>query len=64
MNGRANASTALTRPDHNEGMSFTMATRHLTPELRPAERDAGGLLTLIVLTLVFASIVTLMAALS
>jgi hypothetical protein len=41
-----------------------MAARHLTPQLRPAERDAGGLLTLIVLTLVFASIVTLMAALS
>jgi hypothetical protein len=41
-----------------------MATSHLTPELRPAERDAGAVVTLIVLTLVFASIVTLMAALS
>jgi hypothetical protein len=41
-----------------------MAASHLTPELRPAERDAGAVPTLIVLALVLASIIALLAALS
>lgn len=39
-----------------------MATNNLTPELRPAEREASAVVTLITLALVIASIVTLMAA--
>jgi hypothetical protein len=38
-----------------------MATSHLTPELRPAERDAGGLLTLIAVVLVMANVIVLAA---
>jgi hypothetical protein len=41
-----------------------MAMGKLTPELRPAERDASAVVTLITLALVIASIVTLMAALA
>jgi hypothetical protein len=38
-----------------------MATSTVTPELRPAERDAGGLLTLIVVGLVLANVFLLAA---
>jgi hypothetical protein len=38
-----------------------MATSHLSPQLRPAERDAGGLLTLIVVSLVLANVFLLAA---
>ena len=38
-----------------------MATRNLTPELRPAERDAGGLLTLIAVGLALANVFLLAA---
>ncbi len=38
-----------------------MAARNLTPELRPAERDAGGLLTLIVVGLMLANVFLLAA---
>jgi hypothetical protein len=38
-----------------------MATSHLTPQLRPAERDAGALLTLIVVGLVLANVLVLAA---
>jgi hypothetical protein len=41
-----------------------MTTNHLAPELRPSERDASAVVTLIALTLVLASIATLMAVLS
>jgi hypothetical protein len=38
-----------------------MATSHLSPQLRPAEHDAGAVPTLIVLALVLANIFLLMA---
>jgi hypothetical protein len=38
-----------------------MATSHLAPRMRPAERDAGALLTLIVLGLVLANVFLLAA---
>jgi hypothetical protein len=38
-----------------------MAANNLTPELRPAERDAGALLTLIVVGLVLANVFLLAA---
>jgi hypothetical protein len=38
-----------------------MATGHLAPELRPAERDAGALLTLITIGLVLANVFVLAA---
>jgi hypothetical protein len=38
-----------------------MATRHLTPQLRPAERDASALLTLITVGLVLACVFLLAA---
>jgi hypothetical protein len=38
-----------------------MATRHLTPQLRPAERDAGALLTLVIVSLVLANVFLLAA---
>jgi hypothetical protein len=41
-----------------------MATRHLTPDLRFAERQASDAIAIVVLALVIASIVTLMAAVS
>jgi hypothetical protein len=38
-----------------------MATSTVTPELRPAERDAGGLLTLIVVALALANVLAVAA---
>jgi hypothetical protein len=38
-----------------------MTTSHLSPQLCPAERDAGGLLTLIVAGLVLANVFLLAA---
>jgi hypothetical protein len=38
-----------------------MATSRLSPQLRPAERDAGGLLTLIVVVLVLANVLAVAA---
>jgi hypothetical protein len=38
-----------------------MAESHLAPQFRPAERDAGGLLTLIVVSLVLANVLILAA---
>jgi hypothetical protein len=38
-----------------------MATGHLAPKLRPAERDASALLTLIVVGLVLANVFVLAA---
>jgi hypothetical protein len=38
-----------------------MATSNLTSDLRPAERDAGGLLTLITVGLVLANVFLLAA---
>jgi hypothetical protein len=51
----------LTRPNHSEGDIFTMAASHLTPEPRPAERDASALLTLITVGLVLANVFLLAA---
>jgi hypothetical protein len=41
-----------------------MATSHLAPQLRPAERQASDAIAIVVLVLVIASIVTLMASVS
>jgi hypothetical protein len=59
--------THETRPNHSEARFFTMATRHLTPEVRLANeailpsRDASGLLTLITVGLVLANVIVLAA---